>query len=125
MENDFLFGLARSFIPVRQAMAVRKSFVPLNRPRPIEETGANRSTQSIYRYFLYRLSFISFFIVLLCHALAALGFGSSLPFCAEKRSVLLHESEEIFVTLLGKYPFVVTKARQLSWCCAAILRANK
>jgi hypothetical protein len=26
--------------------------------------------------------------------------------------------------LLGKHPFVVTKARRLSWCCAAVLRAN-
>jgi hypothetical protein len=48
----------------------------------------------------------------------------SLPFYPEKRSVLLHESEGIFVALLGKYPFVVTKVRQLSWCCAAVLRAN-
>jgi hypothetical protein len=29
-----------------------------------------------------------------------------------------------FVALLEKQSFVVTKARQVSWCCAAILRAN-
>jgi hypothetical protein len=65
-----------------------------------------------------------FFFAFFYRALAALGFGSSLPFCAEKRSSLLHESEETFVALLGKHPFVVTKARRLSWCCAAVLRAN-
>ena len=47
-----------------------------------------------------------------------------MPFCAGKRPVLLHESEEIFVALLVKQSFVVTKARQISWCCAAISRAN-
>jgi hypothetical protein len=35
-----------------------------------------------------------------------------LPFCAEKRSSLLHESEGIFVALLGKQSSVVTKVRQ-------------
>jgi hypothetical protein len=72
----------------------------------------------------FLFSYVRSFIVLLCHALAALGFGRSLPFCPEKRSVLLHESEGIFVALLGKHPLVVTKARRLSQCCAAILRAN-
>ena len=47
-----------------------------------------------------------------------------MPFCVVKRSFLLHESEEIFVALLVKQSFVVTKARRLSWCCAAISRAN-
>ena len=36
---------------------------------------------------------------------SSLGFGSSLPFCAEKRSSLLHESEGIFVALFGKQSF--------------------
>jgi hypothetical protein len=37
---------------------------------------------------------------------------------------LLHESEELFVDLLGNHPFVVTKAQRLSWCRAAVLRGN-
>ena len=47
-----------------------------------------------------------------------------MPFYAEKRPSLLYESEGIFVALLVNQSFVVTKARQISWCCAAILRAN-
>jgi hypothetical protein len=61
-------------VPLRQVL---RAFIW---PWPIEDTD-----QSIYlsKYiYLLRLSFI-----LLCHALAALEFGSSLPFCAEKRSI--------------------------------------
>jgi hypothetical protein len=48
----------------------------------------------------------------------------SLPFCPEKRSSLLSEIEDLFVYLLGNHPFVVMKARRLSWCRAAVLRGN-
>jgi hypothetical protein len=117
-----LFGSALEFYSCTSSLTMYvKSRVPLYRPRPIERQ--NQSIYSTKQIYLYVLFFCTF-IVLLCHALAALGFGSSLPFCAEKRSSLLHESEEIFVALLGKHPFVITKARRLSWCCAAVLRAN-
>jgi hypothetical protein len=87
------------FIPVRQ---VTQSPAPYKGPGRLTK-GTNRSIQITTFYRSYFLMF-----VLLCHALAALGFGRSLPFCPEKRSVLLHESEGIFVALLGKHPFVVT-----------------
>jgi hypothetical protein len=48
---------------------------------------SNLSIQFIY---FFRLFFLSFFI---CHTLAALELGWSLPFCPEKRSESLHESE--------------------------------
>jgi hypothetical protein len=49
---------------------------------------ADWKTQSIYlSKYIYLLRFITLSFVLLCHALAALEFGSSLPFCAEKRSI--------------------------------------
>jgi hypothetical protein len=65
-----------------------KSTAPLNRSRPIEQTRPIDLYTKIQSTF-----YVSLFIVFSCHALAALGFGSSLLFCAEKRSVLLHESE--------------------------------
>jgi hypothetical protein len=48
------------------------------------------------------------FLLFVTHgrALATLGFGSSLLFCAEKRSALLPEIEEPFVALLVKHPFL-------------------
>ena len=42
----------------------------------------------------------------------------------EKRSSLLHKSEEFFVALLVKQSFVVTKVRRVSWCHVIILRGN-
>jgi hypothetical protein len=65
------FGLTLSPIPVRQVLPNAKSCVPLNRPWPIEKKESNRSTQIQSIFFTY----VSF-IVLLRHALAALGFGS-------------------------------------------------
>jgi cytochrome c biogenesis protein CcdA len=104
-------------VPVRQ---VTRSPAPIKGSWPIV-----KQPQTIDLYTKIQSTFyVSLFIVFSCHALAALGFGSSLPFCAEKRSSLLHESEGIFVALLGKHLFVVTKARRLSCCCAAVLRAN-
>lgn len=53
--------------------------------KPIEQ---NQSTYLVFHLFLFSLSRA---FSLYCQAL---GFGGSLPFCAGKRSVLLHESEE-------------------------------
>ena len=65
--------------------------------RPIEDN------ESIYQQKpIYLLSLIFSLYFFFCRALAALGFGRSLPLCAEKRSSLLYESEEIFVALLEK-----------------------
>ena len=91
----------------------------INRSRPIEE-----KNQSLFNKIHTYLFTYVFFIVLLCRILATLGFGQSLPFCAEKRSSLLHESEGIFVALLGKQSFVVTKVRRVSCCREAIFRGN-
>jgi hypothetical protein len=103
---------------VDQAYPIYYGYLADWNPRPIDLS--NNTYTFIVTFFIYFLFFFTFFY----RALAALGFGSSLPFCAEKRSSLLHESEGIFVALLGKHPFIVTKARRLSWCCATVLRAN-
>jgi hypothetical protein len=50
----------------------------------------NRSINTIYLFFLRTVFLYRF----LRYALAALGFGSSLPFCAEKRPYLLSEIED-------------------------------
>ena len=87
--------------------------------RPIEDN------ESIYQQKpIYLLSLIFSLYFFFCRALAALGFGRSLPLCAEKQSSLLYESEDIFVALLEKQSFIVTKVRRLSWCRVAILRGN-
>jgi len=53
--------------------------------------------QSIDRHKIHLLfhlrSIFQVFVCSSCQALAALGIGSSLPFCTEKRSTLHHESE--------------------------------
>jgi hypothetical protein len=67
---------------------------------------------------LFLLSF--FFIVRLCRALAALGFGSSLPLCAEKRSSLFHESEGILCCFARKAPV----RRHESTTVISVLRVN-
>jgi hypothetical protein len=101
----------QSFVPVRQVQrAIYKAVADWN-----EED--NRSIQQNASTFTY--CYLRFYGSVVLPS--RLGFGSTLPFCAEKRSVLLHESEEIFVALLGKHPSVVTKTRQLSRCCAAVL----
>ena len=100
-EGQILFGLAPAVV-----FLYAKSSEPYINIRlwPIERTPAiDIQQKSIYFHVLfYRTFFIySFFPA----ELYQLGFGLSLPFCAEKRSSLLHESEGIFVVLLGKQSF--------------------
>jgi hypothetical protein len=52
-----------------------------------------RTWQSIYSIQFTSILFTFVSLSFFCHALVTLEFGSSLPFCAEKRPVLLHESE--------------------------------
>jgi hypothetical protein len=59
---------------------------------------SNNMYTFIVTFFIYFLFFFAFFY----RALAALGFGSSLPFCAKKRSSLLHESEGILCCFARK-----------------------
>jgi hypothetical protein len=71
-----------------------------------------KTSTFIYVSIVYLLRTALFiFIVFLRHALTALGFGRSLPFCPKKWSVLLYESKRIFVALLGKHPFIVINTR--------------
>jgi hypothetical protein len=100
-------------------MYAKSSRPYIRRPWPIGKD----PRQSIYaiNLSLFSLSFVSFFIVLLCHTLAALGFGSiftvlrwkavvSLPrkrgiLCcfARKASVRRHESTAIILVLRGSF----------------------
>jgi hypothetical protein len=64
-----------------------------NKPPTIDLS--NNTYTFIVTFFIYFLFFFAFFY-------RALGFGSSLPFCAEKRSSLLHESEEILCCFARK-----------------------
>ena len=57
---------------------------------PIAFCLINRQTQNTST-FLLRSTFSR---TSYCRALASLGIGSSLPFCAEKRSAPLHESKD-------------------------------
>ena len=68
---------------------------------------------TIETHLLY-IYFTRIFLLFVTHgrALATLGFGSSLPFCAEKRSALLPEIEEPFVALLVKHPSLFSEIEE-------------
>ena len=72
---------------------------------PIE---GKTTDQSFYQNTIY-LYFLCLFFIVFLPCPSHLGFGRIFAVLLGKRSDLLHESEELFVALPEKHPFVVTK----------------